>query len=220
PLNGLVLQYGGQTRGKRGRVAFRFFIEPKLERLQVARVLQILLFPKKHGIGLGEPAFRFTDFSFECGVVDRAFVDIEQRHVIERDLMKKDDELHQIRVGLLPERFLATPEEVIQQRGDVVGQGVGVEVVVQGVVATRVARKRSIPSPTRRCTVSTEPRASTMTKRPGSCRAISRYPARTRSWNARSSCSKRVSRVAAVVSRPRARSRETRASVSKRNVRS
>jgi hypothetical protein len=40
-------------------------------------MLQIFLFPKKHGVGLGEPAFRFTDFSFECGVVDRALIDIE-----------------------------------------------------------------------------------------------------------------------------------------------
>ena len=49
--------------------------------------------------------------------------------------MKKDDELHQIRVGLLPKGFLATPEEVIQERGDVVGESVCVQVALKGVVA-------------------------------------------------------------------------------------
>src|SRR5712664_3923516 len=49
--------------------------------------------------------------------------------------MKKDDELHQIGVGLLPKGFLATPEEVIQKRGDVVGEGVCVEVALKWVVA-------------------------------------------------------------------------------------
>src|SRR6202051_2273061 len=48
--------------------------------------------------------------------------------------MKKNDELDEIRVGLLPERFLASPEEVIQERSDVVGQSVRVEIVVQGIV--------------------------------------------------------------------------------------
>src|SRR5207253_4150604 len=32
-LNGLVLQYRGKAGGKNGSEAFRFFIEPKLERL-------------------------------------------------------------------------------------------------------------------------------------------------------------------------------------------
>ena len=98
-------------------------------------MFEIPLLPKQDGIGLGEPAFRFIDFSFECGVVDRTLVDIEQGHIIKRNLMKKDDELDEIRVCLLPEGFLASPEEVIQERGDVVGQSVGVEIVVQGVVA-------------------------------------------------------------------------------------
>jgi len=114
PLDGLVFQYRSKARGERRCVAFRFLVKSKLERFQVTRVLEILLLPKQDGIGLGEPAFRFIDFSFECGVVDRTLVDIEQGHIIKRNLMKKDDELHQVRVGLLPERFLASPEEVIQ----------------------------------------------------------------------------------------------------------
>ena len=55
--------------------------------------------------------------------------------VIERDLVKQDDELHQIRVGLLPKRFLATTEEVIQKRGDVVDQGACIQVALKGVVS-------------------------------------------------------------------------------------
>ena len=87
-------------------------------------MLEILLLPKQDGIGLAKPPFRFVDFSFECGIVDRALVDIEEGHIIKRDLVKKDDELHQIGVGLLPKGFLAAPEEVIQEGGDVVGQSV------------------------------------------------------------------------------------------------
>ena len=49
--------------------------------------------------------------------------------------MKKDDELDEVRVRLLPERFLATAKQVVQQRRDAEGQGVGVQVVVKGVVS-------------------------------------------------------------------------------------
>ena len=49
--------------------------------------------------------------------------------------MQEDDEFDQIRVCLLPEGFLASAEEVVQQRCDVVRQSVGVEVVVERVVA-------------------------------------------------------------------------------------
>ena len=49
--------------------------------------------------------------------------------------MKKDDELDQIRVRLLPEGFLATAKQVVQKGCDAEGQRVGVQVVVEGVVA-------------------------------------------------------------------------------------
>jgi hypothetical protein len=49
--------------------------------------------------------------------------------------VQQDDELHQVGVSLLPEGFLAPAEKVVQQRGDVVGKGVGIEVVVKWVVA-------------------------------------------------------------------------------------
>ena len=52
-------------------------------------------------------------FFSSVGGVDRAFVDIEQGYVVEGDLVKKDDELDEVRVCLLPEGFLAPPEEVV-----------------------------------------------------------------------------------------------------------
>jgi hypothetical protein len=76
-------------------------------------MLEIFLLRNQHGIRLGESALCFVDFLFERGGVNRAFVDIEQGYVVERDLVKKDDELDKVRVCLLPERFLAPPEEVV-----------------------------------------------------------------------------------------------------------
>jgi hypothetical protein len=49
--------------------------------------------------------------------------------------MKEDDELDEIGVGLLPKRLLATAKEIVQERGDVVREGVGVQVIVKRVVA-------------------------------------------------------------------------------------
>jgi len=66
---------------------------------------------------------------------DGALVDIEERHVVVRDLMKKDDEFDEIGIRLLPEGFLATAKEIVQERGDVVGKGVSVQVIVERVVA-------------------------------------------------------------------------------------
>ena len=51
--------------------------------------------------------------------------------------MQQDHELDQVRARLLPERLLAAAKEVGHQRGDAVGQRVGIEVVVQRVVAVR-----------------------------------------------------------------------------------
>src|ERR1700723_3384319 len=66
---------------------------------------------------------------------DRALVDIEERNVVVGGLVKQDDELQEVGVGLLPERLLATAKEIIEKRGDVVGERVGVEIVVKRVVA-------------------------------------------------------------------------------------
>src|SRR5262249_49803138 len=68
---------------------------------------------------------------------DRALVDIEEGYVVESDLVEKDDELDQVCVGLLPEWFFTPAEQIVQKRCNVVGQGIGVEVVMQGVVSVR-----------------------------------------------------------------------------------
>jgi hypothetical protein len=67
--------------------------------------------------------------------IDGAFVDVEEGHVVTGDLVQLDDELHEVGVGLLPEGFLALAEEIVEQRCDVVGERICVEVVVQRVVA-------------------------------------------------------------------------------------
>ena len=48
--------------------------------------------------------------------------------------MKEDDELNQVCVRLLSEGFLAPPEQIIQQRSDVVRESVRIEAVVKRVV--------------------------------------------------------------------------------------
>src|SRR5580658_6064750 len=83
---------------------------------------------KNDVLGLG-------DSLFEKRRRDRALVDIEERNVVVGGLMKKDDELDEVGVGLLPEGLLATSKEIIEERGDVVGERVGVEIVVKRVVA-------------------------------------------------------------------------------------
>ena len=67
--------------------------------------------------------------------VDGAFVYIEQGDVIVGNLVKLDEKLDEIRVRLLPERLLSLAEEVIQQAGDIIGQRVSVQIVVERVVA-------------------------------------------------------------------------------------
>src|SRR5579864_9006235 len=96
---------------------------------------EIFLFRDQHGIRLGEPPLCFVDFLFQRGGVYRTFIDIEQSYVVERYLMEKDDELDQVRIRLLPEGLFTPPEEVVEQRCDVVRQSVCVEVVVKRVVA-------------------------------------------------------------------------------------
>src|SRR5229473_4749834 len=77
----------------------------------------------------------FLNTFFEERRRDGALVDIEERDVVVGNLVKKDDELDEIGVRLLPEGFLASAKEIVQERGDVVREGVRVQVVVERVVA-------------------------------------------------------------------------------------
>src|SRR5208283_359825 len=58
-----------------------------------------------HDVFLGLP-----HLSFEHLRRDSGFIDIKECDVAETYLMQDDDELHEIRVRLLPERFLALPK--------------------------------------------------------------------------------------------------------------
>src|SRR5438046_6104237 len=74
---------------------------------------------------------RLRDPFFEKRWRDGALVDIEEGYVVVGGLMKKDDEFDEVGVRLLPEGLLSTSEKVVQERGDVVSEGVGVEVIVE-----------------------------------------------------------------------------------------
>src|ERR1700687_205821 len=69
-------------------------------------------------LGLRDPSFKQRRRN--C-----ALVDIKESDVVVGGLMKKDDELDEIGVRLLPEWFFAAAEQVVQERSDVVRQGVG-----------------------------------------------------------------------------------------------
>src|SRR5262249_198370 len=115
-------------------VTVGFFVEAELKRVQIARMLQIFFLPEQNGIGLDEPALGLCYSAFEQVRIDRTFVDIEEGDVIESDLVEEGDEFQQIGVGLLPEWLLTSAKEIVEERGNVVGEGVGIEVVVERIV--------------------------------------------------------------------------------------
>ncbi len=102
---------------------------------KIVGVLHIRIHLDEHMDRFFESDAAFFDPFDEQVRVDRALVDVKQRDVVVEHLVEKDDELDEIRVCLLPEGFLAAPVEVIEERGDPVGESVGFEVVVQRIVA-------------------------------------------------------------------------------------
>jgi hypothetical protein len=83
----------------------------------------------------GEAPLAVRDAGAQLVRVDDVLVHLEERHVVVEDLVQQDHELDQVRARLLPEGLLPAPEQVGHQRGDAVGQRVGVEIVVERVVA-------------------------------------------------------------------------------------
>ena len=79
----------------------------------------------------------FRDLEPELVRIDDVLVHLKERHVVVERLVQQDHELDQVRARLLPERLLAPAKEIGHERGNAVGQRVGVEVVVQRVVAVR-----------------------------------------------------------------------------------
>ena len=69
-----------------------------------------------------------ADLAAEQFRIHRAAVDVLQRDPAPRqEPVQFDDPAHEIRIGLLPERFAALAEELVDEGGDAVGERVGVE---------------------------------------------------------------------------------------------
>ncbi len=79
------------------------------------------------------------DVLVDLPVIEHVAVNLRERRVAHREAPEQDHELEQVRVRHLPERLLRLAEEIVEQRGDGVGHRVGVQVVLERVVAdTRI----------------------------------------------------------------------------------
>src|SRR6266436_4889994 len=107
----------------------------KAEACQVGGTLAVDRRGDGHVVLSENDVLGLRDPFFEKRWRDGALVDIEEGYVVVGGLMKKDDEFDEVGVRLLPEGLLSTSEKVVQERGDVVSEGVGVEVIVERVVA-------------------------------------------------------------------------------------
>ena len=84
---------------------------------------------------LGEVGLQAADVPIDLLVVQDVAVDLGERGVAVADASQQNDELQQVGVRLLPERLLRSAEQVVQQRGHGIGDGVRIQLVVQRVVA-------------------------------------------------------------------------------------
>jgi len=66
-----------------------------------------------HVVAAHDDLLGFSNSLFEKWRRDRTFVHVEERHVVIGDLVKQNDELDEVRVGLLPERLFSAAEEVV-----------------------------------------------------------------------------------------------------------
>src|SRR5258708_23686270 len=80
---------------------------------------------------------------FKFPGADNCAENIDQGDVVVAHAMKQNDVPDEVGVGLLPERLLALAPDRGDDRGDVVGLGIGVKVIVQRVV-TDVSVERDL----------------------------------------------------------------------------
>ena len=80
---------------------------------------------------LSELCRQIADVLVDQRVVDDVAVHLRKRRVAFADPPQRNHELQEIGVRLLPERFLAATEQIVEQRGDRVRDRVRVEIVVQ-----------------------------------------------------------------------------------------
>ncbi len=130
-----ILNMLAQLRGGWREIAVFLLVVHETEACEVGGAFAKNFGRDGHVMASENDVFGLRDPVFEERRRDRALVDIEEGDVVVGDLVKKDDELHEIGVRLLPEGLLAAAEKIVQKRGDVVGESVGVEIVVKRVVA-------------------------------------------------------------------------------------
>ena len=117
---GIVGRADGRPEGPRG----------------LAKLVPIILARDgEHLLRLLELVREIPNVLVDLVVVDDVAVHLRQCGVPVGNAPQRDHKLEQIGVRLLPEGFLRFPEQVVQQRPDRVRDGVGIEIVVQGVVA-------------------------------------------------------------------------------------
>ncbi len=81
-----------------------------------------------------------SSFDCECRRIDGAMVDVVERHVVVDELVKEDDELDDVGSGHRPEGILPLPEELVDEARERIGESVGVEIVMEWVVAILAIR--------------------------------------------------------------------------------
>src|SRR5262249_47878344 len=84
---------------------------------------------------LGENAFQPLDVPMNLAVVQDVLIHLGESRVAVADAPKQNDKLQEVGIRLLPERFLRAAEQVVQHCRNRVGDCVGIEIVVQRVVA-------------------------------------------------------------------------------------
>ncbi len=118
-------------------------------RPRVVRILGVVPEPRTQGVteevlafvddhataGYGEASLPVRNPDAELIRVDDVLIDLEERHVVVQYLMEQDHELDEVRTRLLPERLLASAKQIGHEGGDPVGQRIGIQLVVQRVVA-------------------------------------------------------------------------------------
>src|SRR5437667_5280368 len=67
----------------------------------------------RHVVAAHDNLLGFLNSLFEERRRDRAFVYIEEGHIVVGHFVQQDDELDEIRVGLLPERFFPAAEKIV-----------------------------------------------------------------------------------------------------------
>ena len=112
-VNGLALQESPRSRSVLGAKHFKGSIQGKIEEFQVRDMSAAVRGGNKQEIAFFETPLGILDLLLQNIRRDRALVDVEKGHVVISDLVQEDDELDEVGVGLLPERFLALAEEVV-----------------------------------------------------------------------------------------------------------